>query len=284
MAIKDVYVPYEEWLEQVVSIEDFVIGKLFKQVFCNPTMLQYCENSYVLQYPFGMSYLAHCIDVYQKENEAGEAIVEFMKKNSKDANPLNCFNIEATDYIPDDLDDAGCSYAFYSGGEYQDRNSIFGDIISEFNEHIKPIDKHGRPSILIESNFDDELVLPIVGSNQFTFNAFMQSRIAPSITTMISADTYDIIKDWPCIINKDRNDVWAYDPTWDVSVQYMQNLATRIQFNMFGGYKIYVSINGETFDIGDTDTEEKAKSICDKVISQMNQNVSTIYPFEWSEY
>lgn len=281
MAIKDVYVPYEKWLEQVVSAEDFVIGKLFKQVFCNPTMLQYCEDSYVLQYPFGMSYLAHCIDVYQNDNQAGEAIVEFMKKNAKDGNPLSCFNVEATDYIPDD---APYSYFLYSGGEYRNRNSIFGDIMSEFNEQVEPIDRHGRPSILIKSNFDDELVLPIVGSNQFTFNAFMQSRIGPSITTMISADTYDIIKDWSCIINKDRNDVWAYNSTWNVSVQYMQNLATRIQFNMFGGYKIYVSINGETFNIGDTDTEEEAKSICDKVISQMNQNVSTIYPFEWSEY
>ena len=281
MAIKDVYVPYEEWLGQVVTTEDFVIGKLFKQVFCNPTMLQYCENSYVLQYPFGMSYLAHCIDVYQNDNQAGEAIVEFMKKNAKDGNPLSCFNVEATDYIPDD---APYSYALYSGGEYRDQNSIFGDIMSEFNEQVESIDRHGRPSILIKSNFDDELVLPIVGSKQFTFGAFMQSRIAPSIITMISADTYNIIKDWSCIINKDRNDVWAYDSAWNVSVQYMQNLATRIQFNVFGGYKIYVSINGETFNIGDTDTEEEAKSICDKVISQMNQNVSTIYPFEWSEY
>lgn len=283
MAIKDVYVPYEKWLEQVVSVEDFVIADLFKKMFLHPDMIHYCGDCYILQYPFNMSYLAHCIEVYQDKDLSLTRLGEVMRNNCKGE---KLFDVSIKYFVSKD---DHSSYILHHSGVHRDDETVFGDDWEHevsADDVIDEINSKADPSVVISPNFNTDLMLPIAITKEYTFSRFMQSRIMPIVATMISSETYDIIKDYGCILNKDRNDAWVYNPldACDLSVQYMQNLTARVKFHVFGGYKIYISINGETFDIGDADTEEEAKSICDKIVSQINQNVSTIYPFEWSEY
>ena len=63
MAVKDIYVPYEEFVNQVYKVEDDIIGCIFMKIFGSKQMLDLMQDQYVLKYPFQRSYFEHCVEI-----------------------------------------------------------------------------------------------------------------------------------------------------------------------------------------------------------------------------
>ena len=99
MAVKDVYLPYEEWITQIAAVEDTVMGGIFFRMFGDPKMREANKDKYFLQYPHKQSYLSHCVEL-QDRSEVKKAFRQYMINqyylDIADENQI--MRVETTDY------------------------------------------------------------------------------------------------------------------------------------------------------------------------------------------
>ena len=268
MAVKDVYLPYDEWIEKIVAIEDEVMGSIFFTLFGNPQMREAHRDRYLLQYPHEQSYLAHCIDL-QDRKETRKAFSEYMiKRYPKVAEDEKLITVETTDYDASTEDREEVD-SYYYVHQQQDDNGIYVPVNS-INCHF---------------NFDTSDPLPAFANTHFNFDAFYDSRIAQLYKSMCSAKEFEFAMDYPVIFNQDRDECWYFNPdSTDIQISCMQNFTVMaVTDDPNPGYHLMLTIDGTTVKLGSVEADEIDK-VMQSLRMKLDRGDDTIYPFKWVGY
>ena len=280
MAIKDIYVPYEEFCKQVLAIEDDIIGHVFKKFFMNPEILNIMKDFYFMRYPFDHSYFEHCasmpqwthqvdtakraIDQYMDE----EVVIDIDTKVPYDKSTLLIEDALAEDEQSDDI----YNFAIRTPIIQSEKDLELNDEDVDRNVIIFKIPSDGMFSKR----------LPVV-IRDFTFTGFYTSRIDPFITSSITKVRYDKELDLPVVINHDRNA--AYTVTGNTRVIAMLDVDPElVKHGITNLYGIYL-----------TDTRNKIQCLghckidqVDAMLKRINDDLesgnSTVYAFPWDGY
>lgn len=268
VAIKDVYLPYEEWITQIAAVEDTVMGGIFFRMFGDPKMREAHKDKYVLQYPHKQSYLSHCVEL-QDRSETKQAFRKYMMDHYyldiADENQI--MRVETTDYDASVDDCAENGYYFVH--EVLDDNGIYVP----------------KDSINCYFNFDTSDPLPAFSNTHYNFDEFYDSRIEKLYKTMCSAKTFEWIKDYPVIFNQDRDECWYFNPeATDVQISCMQNFTVMaVTGDLNPGYHLMLTIGGTTVKLGTVEADEIDK-VMQNLREKLDRGDDTIYPFEWVGY
>ena len=268
VAVKDVYLPYEEWIEEIAAIEDEVMSSIFFTLFGSPQMLATHKDKYFLRYPHKQSYLAHCIDLQDRE-ETRKAFSEYMiKRYPKVAEEERLITVETTDHdaSTEDREDVD---RYYYVHQQQDDNDIYVSV----------------DSINCYFNFDIHDPLPAFSNTHFNFDDFYDSRIKKLYKTMCSAKEFEFAMDYPVIFNQDRDACWYFNPdSTDIQISCMQNFTViAVTGDPNPGYRLMLTIDGTTVKLGDVSAENIDKVMQD-LREKLDRGDDTIYPFEWVGY
>ena len=290
MAVKDIYIPYEEFCKQVLAVEDCVIGQVFKRFFMNPEISDIMKDFYFMRYPFDQSYFEYCA-----------------------SKPLWANQADITKHVIDQY--VGAKYAIdqYMDEEvvididtkvpYDKSTMIIEDALAE-DEQSDDVYNFAIRTPIIQSEKDLELnnedvdrnviifkipsdgmfakTLPVV-IRDFTFIDFHVSRIKPFITSSITKIQYGKELDLPVVINHDRDA--AYTVTGDTRVIAMLDVDTElIKRGMTRLYGIYLTDTKNELQCVGHCKEQEINAILKRINDDLASGNSTVYAFPWDRH
>ena len=290
MAVKDIYIPYEEFCKQVLAVEDCVIGQVFKRFFMNPEISDIMKDFYFMRYPFDQSYFEYCA-----------------------SKPLWANQADITKHVIDQY--VGAKYAIdqYMDEEvvididtkvpYDKSTMIIEDALAE-DEQSDDVYNFAIRTPIIQSEKDLELnnedvdrnviifkipsdgmfakTLPVV-IRDFTFIDFHVSRIKPFITSSITKIQYGKELDLPVVINHDRDA--AYTVTGDTRVIAMLDVDTElIKCGMTRLYGIYLTDTKNELQCVGHCKEQEINAILKRINDDLASGNSTVYAFPWDRH
>lgn len=271
MAVKDVYVPYDEWIKEVFLVEDRVIGQCLGPAFLSSTAQEMFGSRCLLKYPFELSYAQYCLS-FQNDSHCDQAIKRGLGKISYDGQEAKSIKF-GTANDESILDKFKAEYTDHNVIKYYDRDT------DEFVAFVTAWDIYTAEP------------LPLVAS-EFTLSEYLKKRFNPFFCNTISSETYDDRKDEIVILNQDRNDCVIIPENTIDQVKFigMPNFnAMAVGAGLT--YKFGIKFSDELVEeglpswvpLGDVDKDEVEESIV-KYSDLLHSGETTIYYGEFCEY
>ena len=286
MAVKDIYIPYEEFCKQVLAVEDYVIGRVFKRFFMNPEISDIMKDFYFMRYPFDQSYFEHCASMPQWTDQVDTAIHAIDVKYAIDQYMDEEVVIDIDTKVPYDtstmiIEDA-LAEDEQSGDVY---NFAIRTPIIQSEKDLELNDEDVDRNVIIFKIPSDGMLaktLPVV-IRDFTFIDFYASRIEPFITGSITKIRYGKELDLPVVINHDRDA--AYTVTKDTRVIAMLDVDTElIKRGMTRLYGIYLTDTKSELQCVGHCKEHEINAILKRINDDLASGNSTVYAFPWDRH
>ena len=286
MAVKDIYIPYEEFCKQVLAVEDYVIGRVFKRFFMNPEISDIMKDFYFMRYPFGQSYFEHCASMPQWTGQVDTAIHAIDVKYAIDQYMDEEVVIDIDTKVPYDtstmiIEDA-LAEDEQSGDVY---NFAIRTPIIQSEKDLELNDEDVDRNVIIFKIPSDCMLaktLPVV-IRDFTFIDFYASRIEPFITSSITKIRYGKELDLPVVINHDRDA--AYTVTKDTRVIAMLDVDPElIKRGMTRLYGIYLTDTKSELQCVGHCKEHEINAILKRINDDLASGNSTVYAFPWDRH
>lgn len=286
MAVKDIYIPYEEFCKQVLAVEDYVIGRVFKRFFMNPEISDIMKDFYFMRYPFDQSYFEHCASMPQWTDQVDTAIHAIDVKYAIDQYMDEEVVIDIDTKVPYDtstmiIEDA-LAEDEQSGDVY---NFAIRTPIIQSEKDLELNDEDVDRNVIIFKIPRDGMLaktLPVV-IRDFTFIDFYASRIEPFITSSITKIRYDKERDLPVVINHDRDA--AYTVTGDTRVIAMLDVDPElIKRGMTRLYGIYLTDTKNELQCVGHCKEHEINAILKRINDDLASGNSTVYAFPWDRH
>lgn len=290
MAVKDIYIPYEEFCKQVLAVEDCVIGQVFKRFFMNPEISDIMKDFYFMRYPFDQSYFEYCASkpLWTHQADIAKYVIE---------------QYVGAKYAIDQYMDEEVVIDIDTKVPYDKSTMIIEDALAEdeqsddvYNFAIRtPIIQSEKDLELNDEDVDRNVIifkfpsdgmftktLPVV-IRDFTFIDFYASRIEPFITSSITKIRYGKELDLPVVINHDR-DV-AYTVTKDTQVIAMLDVDTElIKRGMTRLYGIYLTDTKNELQCVGHCKKHEINAILKRINDDLASGNSTVYAFPWDRH
>lgn len=290
MAVKDIYIPYEEFCKQVLAVEDCVIGQVFKRFFMNPEISDIMKDFYFMRYPFDRSYFEYCAskplwthqvdiakDVIDQYVGAKYAIDQYMDEEVVIDIDTKVPYDKSTMIIEDALAEDEQSDNVY--------NFAIRTPIIQSEKDLELNDEDVDRNVIIFKIPNDGMfakTLPVV-IRDFTFIDFYASRIEPFITSSITKIRYSKELDLPVVINHDRDA--AYTVTKDTRVIAMLDVDTElIKRGMTRLYGIYLTDTKNELQCVGHCKEHEINAILKRINDDLASGNSTVYAFPWDRH
>lgn len=286
MAVKDIYIPYEEFCKQVLAVEDYVIGRVFKRFFMNPEISDIMKDFYFMRYPFDQSYFEHCASMPQWTDQVDTAIHAIDVKYAIDQYMDEEVVIDIDTKVPYDtstmiIEDA-LAEDEQSGDVY---NFAIRTPIIQSEKDLELNDEDVDRNVIIFKIPRDGMLaktLPVV-IRDFTFIDFYASRIEPFITSSITKIRYGKELDLPVVINHDRDA--AYTVTKDTRVIAMLDVDPElIKRGMTRLYGIYLTDTKSELQCVGHCKEHEINAILKRINDDLASGNSTVYAFPWDRH
>ena len=286
MAVKDVYIPYEEFCKQVLAVEDYVIGRVFKRFFMNPEISDIMKDFYFMRYPFDQSYFEHCASMPQWTDQVDTAIHAIDAKYAIDQYMDEEVVIDIDTKVPYDKSTMIIEDALAEDEQSDDvYNFAIRTPIIQSEKDLELNDEDVDRNVIIFKIPSDGMLaktLPVV-IRDFTFIDFYASRIEPFITSSITKIQYGKELDLPVVINHDRDA--AYTVTKDTRVIAMLDVDPElIKRGMTRLYGIYLTDTKNELQCVGHCKEHEINAILKRINDDLTSGNSTVYAFPWDRH
>lgn len=286
MAVKDVYIPYEEFCKQVLAVEDYVIGRVFKRFFMNPEISDIMKDFYFMRYPFDQSYFEHCASMPQWTDQVDTAIHAIDAKYAIDQYMDEEVVIDIDTKVPYDKSTMIIEDALAEDEQSDDvYNFAIRTPIIQSEKDLELNDEDVDRNVIIFKIPSDGMLaktLPVV-IRDFTFIDFYASRIEPFITSSITKIRYGKELDLPVVINHDRDA--AYTVTKDTRVIAMLDVDPElIKRGMTRLYGIYLTDTKNELQCVGHCKEQEINTILKRINDDLASGNSTVYAFPWDRH
>ena len=286
MAVKDVYIPYEEFCKQVLAVEDYVIGRVFKRFFMNPEISDIMKDFYFMRYPFDQSYFEHCASMPQWTDQVDTAIHAIDAKYAIDQYMDEEVVIDIDTKVPYDKSTMIIEDALAEDEQSDDvYNFAIRTPIIQSEKDLELNDEDVDRNVIIFKIPSDGMLaktLPVV-IRDFTFIDFYASRIEPFITSSITKIRYGKELDLPVVINHDRDA--AYTVTKDTRVIAMLDVDTElIKRGMTRLYGIYLTDTKSELQCVGHCKEHEINAILKRINDDLASGNSTVYASPWNRH
>lgn len=271
MAVKDIYIPYEDWIKQVFLVEDYVIQRCLCAPYMSAVAQETFGNHYFLKYPFNLSYAQYCLS-FQDKQYCSDIIKKGLDEISHDGQEA-----------------AGIKF-----GVARSENALdeFKDIYTDYNI-IKFDDPDNDELTAFVTSWDIHIdhQLPLATS-EFTLSEYLKKRFNPFFRNAISSETYERQKDSIAILNQDRNNCVMVPNNFVNQVEFigMPNF-----YAMCAGagllYKFGIKFSDELVEnglpswipLGDVDKDKVEETVIE-YSNLLHSGETTIYYGEFYEY
>lgn len=258
MAIKDIYVDLETWIDQVRKREDFALSCYVTSVFANIAKV-YPEilDSKFAKYPYTISFL-------ESQIRKSQPTVEEMEHDVT----------QVIEYVRNHL-----------AGSENEAQDLFPDLINKDLDECKLTDlsmviSFSKENTSFQTAFPLNSHMPIFVRG-YNFENYWVTRIAPFNDTRLPNNVYDTIRDMPVIVDTRRTIAIPYRKE-DTIIAIRRPELGKDAFALFVNRENPAPFTENTPNfLGNTaGTDEEIMEFVSDLNKDIRDEKSTIYPFK----